>query len=77
MATIMDQTREFSECPWCHTPGRLFMRDFVSNGQMHAHYFIACPNKNCKIKVRTKMYSTVDMNNSAAVNMAINDWEAR
>ena len=77
MATIMDNTREFTECPWCHAPARLFSQMYEKNYNSVVKYYVGCPNKNCHIKPHTKAYSNIDMNKAAAMNMAITDWEAR
>lgn len=77
MATVMDPTREFSECPWCHTPGRLFLQDEDLVNSLLVKYRVACPNEKCKVRPRTKKYNNIDMNRAAALNMAINDWESR
>lgn len=69
------------ECPWCHeTP--IVASDPLWNGS-HGYYgnyeyYVACKNKSCKIKPRTKSYNNIyGMSEQECIDKAINDWNTR
>ena len=69
------------ECPFCHS-----LPDIVKNplwDGTHGYpgkyeYYIACKNKDCKVKPRTYKYDNIyDMSEQECIEKAISDWNNR
>ena len=69
------------ECPFCHS-----LPDMVKNplwDGTHGYpgkyeYYIACKNKDCKVKPRTYKYDNIyDMTEQECIDRAIKDWNDR
>ena len=81
MILIADPTKEFSECPWCHTPGRLIVRASSTDlgGQPYA-VSVGCANNKCEVKPHSMAVVITEESTDAlqeAMNKCISRWEDR
>lgn len=75
MVTIVDETRTFSDCPWCHAPGKLMARQTALYGIFA--YSIGCVSPYCKVKPRTNETRANKVDIESAVQRCMEYWESR
>ena len=78
MATIKNENRTFSECPWCHVPGRIIYSSY--DGGFTGGYQIGCDNDKCKVRPRTEKITcnnTIKCESDRAITQCIVNWESR
>ena len=80
--TIIEPIKDLpEECPWCHNKP-VIIKESLFNGN-HGYkdsykFYVACKNKNCKIRPRTKSYDNVyGMSEQECINKSIGDWNTR
>ena len=68
--------KPLKRCPWCKSLPEI-RKDDITGYDRCCNYYVACTNKKCKVRPKTKYYNDIYSTPDKCINKAIKAWNDR